>query len=79
MHVEDENFIAQRVGYVNPLGRRINSDSGGAFEVSLAAFQGADCANVLSVRLEDEDQTGIRVGNVDVVLSIDRDALRRQH
>ena len=79
LHVEDEHLVAQRVGYVDSLRGGVHCDAGGPLEVAFAALQAADGAEIFSAGLEDEDLAGIRIGYVDIVLGIDRDALRREH
>src|SRR5208283_5121373 len=64
---------------VDPLPDRIDGDSGGTFEIALAALEAANRPLILSTGIEDEDFSGFRIGDVDVVLGIDRDALWPQH
>ena len=52
---------------------------GGTLEETFAALQAADGPLILPVGVEDEHLARIRIGHVDVVLGIHRDALRRQH
>ena len=77
LHVEDEHLVAQRVGYVNPLRGGVHGNSGGPFEVTFAAFQTADGTQKFSAGLKDKNHARIGIGYVDVVLGIDRNALRR--
>ncbi len=79
MHVEDEYLVAQRVSYVYPLRSRVDGNSSGPFEISLAALQAADGAQELSARLKDKNHARIGIGDIDIVLGIDSDALRHQH
>src|SRR5579862_6777404 len=44
LHVEHENLVAQRVGYVNSLRRRIHGNSGGTLVISFSTLQAADGA-----------------------------------
>src|SRR5271165_1162528 len=77
LHVKDENLIAQRVSDINPLLLGIHRDPRRALIESLAALNTPDHPPQLAIGIEDKDFPRLRVGHVDVVLLIHRDALRR--
>src|SRR5208283_4124152 len=79
LHVENKDLVAQRVGDKNPLRSRVHGNAGGPLEITLAAFQAADGMYILSAGLEDKDHARFRIGYVNIVLGIDRDALRHEH
>ena len=79
LHVEHENLVAQSIRYINALLRRVYGNSRGPLEISFAAFQAADSADIFSAWFKYKDLARIRIGYVDVVLCVDRDALRRRH
>ena len=79
LHVEDEDLVAQGVGDINLLRRRVNRDPCRPLEVTLAALQAADGAHELSAGFKDKDHARIGIGDVDVVLGVDGDALRGAH
>src|ERR1700675_1800126 len=79
LHIHDVNLVAQGVGDVNALLRRIHCDSRGTFEKSFPAFQGADHAPEFSARIKHENLPRHRIGHINIVLRIHRDALRRHH
>ena len=79
LHIHHINLVAQRVGDVNALGRRVHRDSRGALEKSFPAFQAADHSPELAAGVKHEDLACLRVGHINIVLRIHRNALRREH
>ena len=69
-------YVAQCVGHINALLLGINGDSGGTLEKAFAALQAADDAFELSMAVEDKDLSRIGIGDIDIVLLVDSDALR---
>src|SRR5437868_1582410 len=55
VHVQHEDLVPQRVGYINPLCRRVHGDARRPFEITFAAFQTADHAAVFPFPIKDED------------------------
>src|SRR5205823_5394281 len=53
VHIEHENFVAQRVGDVDAFGRRINGNPRRALEQSLATLQATDRPAKLSIAVKD--------------------------
>ncbi len=79
MHIEDKYLVAPGVGNVDEPRRGIDGNSGGAFEETLAALEASDDALELAIGREYEDDSDLGVGNVDIVLLVDGDALGSAH
>src|SRR5215471_14764972 len=76
LEVEHENLVAQGVGDIDPLRPRVDRDPCRALEVAFPAFQAADRPLEFSAGLENEDLARLGIGHVNMVRSIDGDALR---
>ena len=79
LHVHHVNLVAQRVGYIDPSGRRVHRDARRPLEISLAAFQAPDHPPVFSVRVKHKNLPRLRVRHINIVLRIHGHALRRDH
>src|ERR1700722_2250371 len=79
LHVHDIDLVAEGVGDVNALLRGIDRDSRGTLEETFSAFQGADHAPEFPAAIEHENLSRLRVGHINIVLRIHRNALRRDH
>ena len=55
LHIHYENLVTQSVRDVNALGRRIDRDSSGTFEISFSAFQAADRMPELPLGVENKN------------------------